>query len=214
MIGASAVMLSVVPALAADLPPPPPPPAAAEHSCFYLRGDIGLGIHEEPTITKGGTSATNPDLQDNFLVEVGAGCQVNKYFRADVTVGYRDASNMREVFNDLNGEISSYTVLANAYIDLVRWGNLTPYVGAGLGVAFHEMDNVSLPAGSSDGSSTEFAWALYAGLSYNISPSFTIDAGYRFIDLGSPESGGTSVFRMDDFESHDLRIGLRWYFAS
>lgn len=214
MMGASLVMLGSLPVMAAELPPPPGPPAQDDHSCFYLRGDIGVGVHEEPTITKGGSSATDPTLQDNLLVEVGAGCQVNRYFRGDVTVGYRDASKMREDFNDLNGNISTVTVLANAYVDLAHLGNLTPYIGVGAGAAFHDMDGVSLPAGSGDSNQTEFAWAVYAGVSYNLTQSITLDAGYRFIDLGSPKSGGASKFKVDDFESHDFRIGLRWYFGT
>ncbi len=213
-VTASILILSLTPVLAAELPPPPPPPPAAEeHTCFYLRGDIGVGTPEEPTITKGGTQPTNPEIEDNLLVEVGAGCQVNRYVRADVTLGYRDAADMSEDFNDLDGELRSYTALANVYVDLAYWGAVVPYIGAGIGVAYNDLNNVTLPAGNNDAGKTAFAWAFYAGASFRLTPNFVIDAGYRFIDLGSAKSGG-AAYKMTDLESHDFRIGVRWYFGS
>ena len=36
---------------------------------------------------------------------------------------------------------------------------------------------------------TNFAWAVYAGMSYKVNPSLTIDLSYRYADLGDIRTG-------------------------
>ena len=69
-------------------------------------------------------------------------------------------------------------------------------------------------------STWNFAWAAHAGLAYAVSPNFTIELAYRYIDLGNAESGdlasylGTNtVYNPMEFKhltSHDLKLGVRW----
>lgn len=215
LLGATVLFMGSVPAMAADLPPPPEPlPPIKETSCFYLRGDIGVAVHERPEITKGPTMATNPDIDETLVVDAGAGCKINEYLRAEISGGYRDGAGMSEDFNGLNGEVEIYNAMFNGYIDFGNWSGVVPYIGAGVGVARHEFNGVTLPPGSGDGNSTDFAWAVYAGAAFYVSQNVAIDLGYRYIDLGEARSGGTTPFTIDDFQSHDFRIGVRWHFDS
>lgn len=214
IFGASALAMGALPAAAADLIPPPPAPGP---SCFYLRGDIGISVHDRPHITELATMATNPRINETFVVDAGVGCKLTRYFRMDVTGGYRHDAAMSEHFNDLDADISVYTGLVNGYIDFGNWNGLVPYVGAGVGVAHHVIDNVRLPADAADGSSTDFAWALYGGMAFNVNENLAFDVGYRYMDLGRAESGATPAgapFVVEDYESHDFRIGIRWSFSS
>ena len=119
-----------------------------------------------------GDQVTGVDFDNTWLAEVGIGCgSGSRGFRGDVTFGFRgnrdfvgvprlfradtiteniDASgNITRVpgtpddFEDpLNTSIRSYTLMFNAYYDFGRWGPIVPYVGAGIGAAYHIVDDV------------------------------------------------------------------------
>jgi opacity protein-like surface antigen len=76
--------------------------------------------------------------------------------------------------------------LFNTYIDLGTWHCVTPYVGGGIGFASISvlgLKDVNVPnlgvAYAKDNTETNFAWALYAGLAYKVTPGLTIDLFYR-----------------------------------
>ena len=148
--------------------------------------------------------------------------------------------------NFYSGHISSIVLMANGYVDLGSWNGLTPYVGAGVGVSHNMLrglsDNgfnyvtVGTPAVStgyptggywSNHSNTTFAWALMAGLSYNVTSNAKLELGYRYMNLGSFKSGAGHCFlagggvggpatgcgytvQTQRLGSHDFRIGMRW----
>ena len=190
------------------------------------------------------------------IVGVGAGYQFNHFFRADVTGEFRFGSqyrategyNFQQYYNGVendtgyttsdrySGKISNGLILANGYIDLGTWYHLTPYVGAGVGVAINHLSGVTdlnelnygQPSGSSQGNTkTNFAYAFMAGVAYDIAPNLKLDFGYRFVDMGRLQSGqincygGTSVCGDNSREvqtyrltAQDVRIGLRYAFTS
>ena len=45
-----------------------------------------------------------------------------------------------------------------------------------------------------DASKWNFAWALHAGLGYKVSPNFTLELAYRYVDLGDGVTGALSDF--------------------
>ena len=137
-----------------------------------------------------------------------------------------------------HANVSSVVGLANAYVDLGTWYCLTPYIGGGVGVAYNRISgftdqgiNVSAgpggfasPSGTTyaNGNKTNFAWALMAGVGYEVTKNLKLDIGYRYLNLGDATTG-TSVRRFGqtqdfryvqkDLASHDIRIGMRWVFA-
>jgi opacity protein-like surface antigen len=141
--------------------------------------------------------------------------------------------------NDYRAVKSEWLFLANAYLDLGTWRSVTPFVGAGIGTSrntisgFRDMDPTNCPsctppigsavAYAAPASKWNFAWALHAGLSYQVTPNFIVELAYRYVDLGSAQSGdligfdGTNnVFNPMLFKhltSNDLKLGVRWMFA-
>ena len=45
-----------------------------------------------------------------------------------------------------------------------------------------------------------------------VTDNLTLDIGYRFTDLGRPQSDGNDHFFIDDFYAHEIRVGLRYDF--
>ena len=129
---------------------------------------------------------------------------------------------------------SDWVVLANVFADLGTWWGATPFVGAGAGFAdvtishFHDQGTVTtLAAGTTPAagalggsiSTWNFAWALYAGFAYKVTPSLTLELAYRYLDLGSGKSGDLidsitgidyGAMSFNHLSSQDLMLGMRW----
>ncbi len=181
---------------------------------------------------------------NSFTLGAGAGYRFNSSFRADATLDYRAPRNLGINFagtlppNVINGTIlakSSYTLgLANAYFDLLTIcgeANLciTPYVGAGIGFANIQQTNYFEVQNSAGGSFTDtaraadktnFAWALMAGASLDLTRQWSVDLGYRFVSLGDgpvfrPAAGALAAnqtVRFDKLQEHGVRLSVRYAF--
>ncbi len=125
-------------------------------------------------------------------------------------------------------DIESWVGLLNAYIDLGTWRGITPYVGGGIGIASvsrarargRQRSAERRGPTAADHTETNFAWALYAGVSYDVTSQFTMDLGYRYLDMGDAKSGAvttytggsrhTRLIELRDITSHDLMLSARW----
>jgi opacity protein-like surface antigen len=183
------------------------------------------------------------DIQDTAILGFGIGYEFNNWFRVDVTGEYRTKAMFKVTgsytdfcgggicFDVNSGNYSAAVVMANAYIDLGTWWCITPYIGAGVGGAFNHItgvqDNGIISNGtvgfgyaSSDSWSTNLAWNVQAGLTYNVTNNFKVDFNYRFLSLGSPQTAVVACqntpncpgafYTLRDITSQDFRIGLRW----
>ena len=143
-----------------------------------------------------------------------------------------------------SANVSSFVGLANAYVDLGTWYCITPYIGAGVGFANNTISgfqdqgyNYPAPTGITPvvasgpgspsgtyygkGSTTNFAWAVMAGLGYDVTSNLKLDIGYRYLNMGKATTGSsvpqfgppTYKYTQKDLASHDFRIGMRWVFA-
>src|SRR4029079_18747241 len=126
--------------------------------------------------------------------------------------------------------LKSWVFLANGYVDLGTWDCFTPFVGLGVGTAWNTIANfsdVSPPEPGGPGSSFgvghdtsqwNLAWALYAGVTYNVSMAFKLDLTYRYLQLGSASDtlhcnvgcGPGTKFEFKNLYSNDFRLAFRW----
>ena len=209
-----------------DLPPPPPPVQVVDHggSCIYLRADVGGSFHERPEVSKtaagagggwgGGLTAFGETIEDTAFFEAGVGCQLIDTLRFEFAGGFRLKQSVEDPFNSLDLDLQTYTGFVNVYYDITNYGGWTPYIGGGIGVAYHDITNVNFPAGSSSGDEVDFAWNVQAGVSYDISPAAKLDLGYRFIDLGKAISNGAPQTIVDNLIAHEFKIGIRYHFGA
>ncbi len=181
------------------------------------------------------------------IYQIGAGYQFNHWFRADITGEYRGSANFHglDLISFPNGGTpgfgsdvytarkSEWLFLANAYVDLGTWWCITPYIGAGIGTARVEISNFldqgvgSLAGGgigpslvsAQSGAQWNFAWALHAGLSYQVTQNMAVDLGYSYVNLGNGTTGvdsafdgsaGGHVFQFHNITSQDVKLGVRW----
>ena len=123
-----------------------------------------------------------------------------------------------------DGYIKSLVFLANAFADLGTWNCFTPFVGAGIGATYNTLvdftDIGSPQTGRGIGRNTaewHLAWALYAGVAYNVTKNFKVDFTYRYLNLGSITDtidcfGGCNPdsYKFGSLYSHDFMLGFRW----
>lgn len=214
---ASAAMLSMTAAKAADLPlmPPQQTPIFDEFGGWYLRGDIGMTnqrvgslfnvLYNDPGIAS--VNNVYRDFDSSPLFGIGIGYQFNDWIRADITGEYRGSANFKgldivtttvpnQFTDEYHATKSEWLFLANVYADLGTWWCLTPFVGAGVGmsrITIAGFTDINTPLlGVATGETTSkwnFAWALHAGVAYKVNPNFTVELAYRYVNLGDAMSG-------------------------
>lgn len=214
-------------------------PARASAGPCYIRGDVGYAINTDPSIdhysaTTGFSNVGNVGADNSWVGEVGFGCgQGSRGFRAELTLGYRSKfesqgepqlSAFVTPAETMHVNITSYTGMANLYYDFGNFRGFTPYVGAGIGFAVNDMDDVSFtgnPLQIRGGTDVDFAWQVMAGVGYQISDRAILDIGYRYIDLGGVESNSVDTSGApsypviaDDLTAHEIKVGLRFHLGA
>lgn len=235
-------------AAAADMPAPPPmmpaaPPPVEVGGGFYLRGDVGVGLYDNAGIdnlpTIAGTRTISSSLGGAAFVGVGAGYAFNSWLRADATIEYRTPSKFRLTeetagapagYNITSGRVAAVVGLVNAYVDLGTWHRITPFIGAGVGFASVMTSEVrdygygAFAGGFGQAASktdTRMAWAIHAGLGYDLSPNWKAEVGYRYLNMGTVNTGRVVCTvpcagfnaRIKDLDSHEIKVGMRYVFA-
>jgi len=263
VLAGMAAFVIVPGAFAADLGPGPilqpvqaPPVVEDFASGWYLRGDVGVGSQRFKDFEHHQTNSAfvwpaswridQKDIKDTAFVGFGVGYQWNAWLRTDVTGEYRQSSKGKAIgsytefcpggrcFDVYDFDHQASVFLANLYVDLGTWWCLTPYVGAGIGGARHNISSLHDVGFISDGT-TGFgladndqvkwttAWALHAGLGYAVSNNLRLEIGYRYLNMGSPDTavvncnsagcsgtGPRAFYTLSDFVSHDIHVGMRW----
>ncbi len=152
---AAAATLGANAALAADYAPPPPPPVYApppQPCCnnWYLRGYVGAGITsgDDAEFIQNSANSSNfafdsTSYADQMFIGGGFGYAVNNWLRIEATAEYRAKSRVYAfghytsggdfAIDEYQGNLSSWVLLANAFIDLGTWDCFTPFIGAGVG---------------------------------------------------------------------------------
>ena len=231
-------------------------------SGWYVRGDMAVARSLKPTTSPVSFDTTNPavipvpptlsfssDENISYTASLGAGYQVNQWFRADAIFDFHkptstlfqgaaktcpgtylpDGSLGQEGCSPhYDGALTRYDALINGYIDLGTWHRVTPYLGAGAGLAFGHY-SASIKFTQSDGTSYNispvdslgvthhedfdtassgtyynFAFALMAGVAVDVFDHTKLDIGYRYLNMGRLPGYGGVMYQ------HEVRAGLRY----
>ncbi|WP_284177628.1 outer membrane beta-barrel protein [Rhabdaerophilum sp. SD176] len=232
-------------------PPPPmmaPAPHIDAGGGFYLRGDIGVSNHDNGGVflAPGGANfqTMSSSLGNSVFLGVGAGYAYNSWLRGDATIEYRSAAKFRiseldtrgtagtgdDGINVTTGKVSAVVGLLNGYVDLGTWHRITPFIGAGAGFAtiftndVRDVGYAAFAGGTGSAPSktdTRFAWAIHAGLGYDLSTNLKAEVGYRYLNMGTVNTANVACTipcttfnaRIKDLSSHDIKFGMRYIFA-
>lgn len=216
------------------------PPAPGR--TWYFKGYLGMHNYDSDNLWNevydtNDFTLHHQDYKSAPFFGLGIGAVCNRWLRGDLTAEYRGTATFfaQDSYppnggpggtNEYTADIESWVGLANAYIDLFSWRGITPYVGAGIGIASIEVNglkDVNVPNNSvfygEDNTETNFAWAIHAGVAYDVTPQVALELGYRYLNLGDAKSGTVTAYDnsssyasvdLDDVHSHDLMVGMRW----
>jgi opacity protein-like surface antigen len=186
------------------------------------------------------------DLKDTAFVGFGIGYQWNNWFRIDFTGEHRTSSKGKAIgsydfpwsnppgrgFDVFDFDHQASVFLFNAYVDLGTWWCVTPFIGAGVGSVRHKVSAITdfgpnpfgvgfgLPVVDQEETKWTTAWAVHAGLAYNVTNTFKVEFAYRYLNMGNADTpiiecqNTPTCFRafytLNKITSNDFRIGFRW----
>jgi len=190
-------------------------PLAAEaqpRQGVYIGMGGGVNFHEDADID--GTRLTGEaEFDVGFALQGVVGFAFNGP-RLEGELSYRQNDTDSSAATNLggtainttpDGDITTLAGMVNLYYDIGTGTIVTPYLGAGIGGAYAEHDDI--------GDEVVFAYQGIAGLSVNLGDNIDGFADYRYFATTQIEGG--DIGRAADIENanHTLMVGLRYYFA-
>src|SRR5262249_25624273 len=137
---------------------------------------------------------------DTVFFGGAVGWEFNSFLRFEVSGEFRNKTEVTGFgsftngagggFGDqFHGNVESIVFLANGFLDLFTWNCLTPFVGVGVGGAvnrFADLTDIGIATSGrgigQNSTETHFAWALHAGLAFNVTQNFTAEIAFRHLN--------------------------------
>ncbi|WP_024587075.1 outer membrane protein [Aliihoeflea sp. 2WW] len=221
-LAASAALLAALagPSLAADYDPPIFIEQAPEYvpvevgSGWYLRGDVTYVV-SDPLYE---FTVLGEDTRNNrFGGSVGIGYHFNDILRGDISAGLlaSDRFSVAGGGERFDAKHDAWYGMANAYLDLGTVSGFTPYIGAGAGL-MHTRQGYDYSVGGTSmfafqENQTNFAYALNAGINYQVADNVSLDFGYQYVDSPRAEYLNTDTLTIDrGIDYHQIKVGLRY----
>ena len=165
------------------------------------------------TATYGPLSLTEKDNVDDDVLggSIAAGIKAGM-IRSELE------GNIHQDAEDTDGgsksTLKNNSLMWNTYLDIPTKTPLTPYIGAGIGVARLK---ATVKDADINKSSTNFAWQVGAGTAVEVTQNVAVDLGYRYVDNGSydvfKEKVGDVETKINlDSTSHEIYLGTRYTF--
>jgi OmpA-OmpF porin, OOP family len=119
---------------------------------------------------------------------------------------------------DLDGDVSTLSIMGNLWFEAPMSTALRPFVGAGVGMAQVSINDAEVQGTSlADDSDWVFAYQVGGGLAYRVAAGTDVTAEYRYFatddaEVGVDGGGGGDGDGEYEYGSHSVLIGLRYSF--
>ena len=159
------------------------------------------------------------------------------YGIADTVIANGRADTRTTINVDDRTDVDGTIWMANVYYDMFTHRGFTPYIGAGVGFIWNQLDRthsttvqecdneatlgctggttILSSTASTEANTISLAAAVMAGFSYQVSDITSVDIGYRYLYLGGTDfamtiNGAESRVEIGDQSIHQIRAGLRF----
>lgn len=177
------------------------------------RALAGSGVDDYSQFTLGGALALGYDFWPQQMLPLRV--EIEFALRGNSEKSWSDGG----MVSNVKGTWNNSTLFANLFWDFHNDTAFTPYIGAGLGLAFNYTGydfTVDDDKFSADDRFTNFAWNVGVGASYSFNENLALDASYRFVGLGYNEvsayRGGQKYEIGSDPYNNEFMLGLRFAF--
>ncbi len=114
-------------------------------------------------------------------------------------------------------DADTHALMVNLYADFHNSTAFTPYISAGLGYSWTDLQQDTNDEQNLQIKDSGLAWQIGAGVAYSMTDTLSLDLGYRFVKLVTIEdSESYADGDMDKFEitpmMHQVRLGARYTF--
>lgn len=167
------------------------------------------------------------DFGSSVQFELAGGMEIADSLRVELAVTYDPGFAFEGNVNfpvpgkqPVSGEVNHVDAMAFTYVQpLAALGfdsRVQPFLGAGLGLSYNEIGEMTFEfpglrqprySVTPDGSNLDFAWAVSAGLAFEISDTLILDVAWRYSDLGTVETDEGTLFNQFSTRSTVIEIG-------
>ena len=191
---------------------------------WFIRPNVGMSLLSDQTVNSvdvlGASGDVDISLDSGFVAGIGVGYFYNSNVAVELAWEYRSNESTVSLANNRiidEGNYASNMFFLNTHYyfnSSTRW---QPYVGAGLSwIQEIDIDLESETVESSYATDGNIGFQLFAGLGYQLSDDWQIQAELRYgsiddIDLTS-EEGTQGSFANFDYQPTTLQVGLIYNF--
>lgn len=211
-----------------------PAPDTFNESRFYVSAFAGATFIDDVVLrglVGGNPQTVELDFDTGYVIGGALGYNYgdignNVGLRAEIELSYSD-NDIDQIFFSGNGpaaeinvggDFTSTNLFVNALFDLPELGNdlITPYAGAGIGVAFTDLNAIYGPGVVLDSSDENFAAQAIIGASVRATENVDlfVEGRYsRIFDLETPRFAPTGALTgtiEDDVDTYGVNVGFRF----
>lgn len=159
------------------------------------------------------------DMDIGYMGNVSIGAYLDdiRVFRLEAEGVYTSADVNNVGGASGTGTVSNSAAMFNALYDVRTGTDWTPYFGVGIGYSLVDVDSFATPVGSPtiiDDNDGVFAWQIKAGVTYQFSPSWSINVAYRYFNAENPSFvnvNGVTVTG-ESIRENIAEVGFRFHF--
>ena len=154
------------------------------------------------------------DADTGFVVGGAVGTSLDKWvngLRVEAEVSFRrnDLGGTYSTTGTIDGNLSTFAVMANAWYDFDIGAKVRPYVGGGIGWARMDGDVVSFTSLTAmEQTDSGFAWQIGLGGRYAVGDGVAVGLGYRYFSGPEFASFGAADSSRLDNDSHAVQLEL------
>lgn len=179
----------------------------------------------------GGGIALGYDFSKRLDVPVRVELEYSATSKMDRKMTSSWSDEYGEGYEDFKMKIDVQSLFFNAYYDFKNTTSFTPYIGAGVGLAFvgaktsvnsHEEGEPDESDSFGKKTRTNFAWNVGLGCAYALNDTVSIDLGYRYADFGKAKTKSysgvddgqpfTVYGKAQNVAMHQFMLGARFTF--
>jgi opacity protein-like surface antigen len=197
------------------------PGASASELYLSVFGGMNLlsdtdGQYVSPTFSSSSSviAPWSSDADTGFVVGGAVGTSLDKWangLRVEAEVSFRrnDLGGTYSTSGTIDGNLSTFAVMANAWYDFDIGAKVRPYVGGGIGWARMDGDVVLFTDSSAmEQTDSGFAWQIGLGGRYAVGDGVAVGLGYRYFSGPEFASFGAADSSRLDNDSHAVQLEL------
>lgn len=188
--------------------------AGAVAAEMYVGGKLGYVMTSDSDLSDG-VDEISIEFDGGLGLGLALGTTMDA-FRIEGELEYRgadmDKAKAYGVSVPVDGDIKTWSLMANGYYDFETGSSLKPYAGVGIGFAKHsvEINSIAGDAGSGgEDDDTVFAYQGTLGVAWAVSDTMDLDFAYRYFATADAEFEDGAGTTEAEYGSHNLSAGLR-----